>query len=82
MRHAKTAHRRIANVEIPAHADKSAWTNGTVLYLNDEGDVVGYGCFKRTAKGKVELLVNFEPSGVSLLALSPESFQTQPPEDD
>lgn len=58
-------------VEIPESvADAECWTWGTVMYHNDEGDVVGYGQFRRLGAGACELMTDFSPSGVDLLSPS------------
>ena len=48
------------------------WTNGTILYFDDSGDVVGYGHINRLGDVAAELRVSFEPSGVGLLSPSPQ----------
>lgn len=56
-----------------ASAQSTEWTYGTVLYFNDQGQVVGYGKFDRLGESAVELRTRFDAAGVSLLypSLSP-----------
>jgi hypothetical protein len=70
MKHAKSAYRRRMTVPIPPQAEHPEWIGGTVIYTDAAGVPVGYGVFRRSGGGEVELIVSFEPSAVSLLSQS------------